>query len=125
MPPRVWKVRQAAGAAGCGQGLWRFRAAGGPALQTLLMASAASCHSIPQVVIHSLEDAHEEIDRAISAALLHSKPCYICVCCNLACGCCRPAHRGVPAEPSDVAIMDGELPGLCSTTAVLPAHHTL
>jgi TPP-dependent 2-oxoacid decarboxylase len=35
------------------------------------------------VVIHNLDDAHEEIDRAISAALFHSKPCYICVCCNL------------------------------------------
>ncbi|KAI3428523.1 hypothetical protein D9Q98_007346 [Chlorella vulgaris] len=37
-----------------------------------------------QVMIQSLEDAHEEIDKAISAALTHSKPVYICICCNLA-----------------------------------------
>lgn len=37
-----------------------------------------------QVVIHSLADAHEEIDKAISSAVFHSKPVYICVCCNLA-----------------------------------------
>ena len=40
----------------------------------------------PQVVIHSLADAHEQIDKAISAALFHSKPAYICVSCNLAGG---------------------------------------
>ena len=39
-----------------------------------------------QVVIHSLADAHEEVDKAISAAVFHSKPVYICVCCNLAGG---------------------------------------
>ena len=37
-----------------------------------------------QVVIHSLEDAHEQIDTAIGAALRHSKPAYICISCNLA-----------------------------------------
>lgn len=42
-----------------------------------------SCPPI-QVVIHSLADAHEEVDKAISAAIFHSKPVYICVCCNLA-----------------------------------------
>lgn len=48
----------------------------------------------PQVFIHSLADAHEEVDKALSAALTHSKPVYICVCCNLAGAsgagaCCR------------------------------------
>ena len=38
------------------------------------------------MVIHSLSRAHEEIDRAISAALHNSKPVYICVACNLAGG---------------------------------------
>lgn len=36
-----------------------------------------------QVVIQDLDDAHELIDKAISAALVNSKPVYICVCCNL------------------------------------------
>ena len=37
-----------------------------------------------QVVIRSLNTAHELIDRAISAALHHSKPAYICIATNLA-----------------------------------------
>ncbi len=49
-----------------------------------------------QVMIHSLANAHEQIDQALSAALHYSKPVYICVSCNLAgaagprelCVCC-------------------------------------
>jgi pyruvate decarboxylase len=37
-----------------------------------------------QEVIRSLDEAHEQIDRALSAAVKHSKPAYICICCNLA-----------------------------------------
>jgi pyruvate decarboxylase len=48
-----------------------------------------------QVVIHSLADAHEEIDKAISAAVFHSKPVYICVCCNLA-GLHHPSFDSSP-----------------------------
>lgn len=36
-----------------------------------------------QVVIRALHSAHELIDRAISAALHHSKPAYICIATNL------------------------------------------
>lgn len=39
------------------------------------------------MVIHTLANAHEQIDLALSAALEHSKPVYICVACNLAGGC--------------------------------------
>lgn len=37
-----------------------------------------------QVVISNLDNAHELIDRAISAALVNSKPVYISIACNLA-----------------------------------------
>jgi len=37
-----------------------------------------------QVVISDLDRAHEQIDHAISSALLNRKPVYISVCCNLA-----------------------------------------
>ena len=36
------------------------------------------------MVIQSLDTAHEQIDAALSAAVQHSKPVYVCVCCNLA-----------------------------------------
>lgn len=35
-------------------------------------------------MVNNIEDAHEEIDRAISTALKESKPVYISVSCNLA-----------------------------------------
>lgn len=50
---------------------------------------------LPQVVIHSLPDAHEELDKAISAALRHSKHVYICICCNLA-GLHHPSFDSSP-----------------------------
>lgn len=34
--------------------------------------------------MNNLEDAHEQIDRAISTALKESKPVYISISCNLA-----------------------------------------
>lgn len=34
--------------------------------------------------MNHLEDAHEEIDKAISTALKESKPVYISISCNLA-----------------------------------------
>ncbi|KAL1219552.1 Pyruvate decarboxylase 1 [Cardamine amara subsp. amara] len=37
-----------------------------------------------QAVVNNLEDAHEEIDKAISTALKESKPVYISISCNLA-----------------------------------------
>ncbi|KAG0568404.1 hypothetical protein KC19_6G017200, partial [Ceratodon purpureus] len=43
-----------------------------------------------QAIINCLDDAHELIDRAISACLLESKPVYISVSCNLA-GVIHPA----------------------------------
>ncbi|KAK4355974.1 hypothetical protein RND71_024945 [Anisodus tanguticus] len=36
-----------------------------------------------QSVVNNLEDAHEQIDRAISTALKESKPVYISISCNL------------------------------------------
>ncbi|XP_028784740.1 pyruvate decarboxylase 1-like [Neltuma alba] len=36
-----------------------------------------------QAVVNNLEDAHEQIDRAISTALRESKPVYISISCNL------------------------------------------
>lgn len=35
-------------------------------------------------MVNNLEDAHEQIDRAISTALKESKPVYISISCNLA-----------------------------------------
>ena len=35
-------------------------------------------------MINNLEDAHEQIDKAISTALKESKPVYISISCNLA-----------------------------------------
>jgi pyruvate decarboxylase len=36
-----------------------------------------------QAVVNNLDDAHEQIDTAISTALKESKPVYISVSCNL------------------------------------------
>ncbi|KAL8465352.1 hypothetical protein ACS0TY_034737 [Phlomoides rotata] len=36
-----------------------------------------------QAIVNNLEDAHEQIDRAISTALMESKPVYISISCNL------------------------------------------
>lgn len=36
-----------------------------------------------QVVVNNLDDAHEQIDTAISTALKESKPAYISISCNL------------------------------------------
>ena len=36
-----------------------------------------------QEVVNNLEDAHEQIDTAISIALKESKPVYISISCNL------------------------------------------
>ncbi len=48
-----------------------------------------------QVIIQSLDNAHELLDKAISAALVNSKPAYICVCCNLA-GLCHSTFERTP-----------------------------
>jgi len=48
-----------------------------------------------QVVIKSLDTAHELIDRAIAAALRNSKPVYISVACNLA-GLHHPSFAKAP-----------------------------
>ncbi len=36
-----------------------------------------------QAVVNNLDDAHEQIDTAISTALKESKPAYISISCNL------------------------------------------
>jgi pyruvate decarboxylase len=36
-----------------------------------------------QAVVNNLEDAHEQIDTAISTAIKESKPVYISISCNL------------------------------------------
>jgi TPP-dependent 2-oxoacid decarboxylase len=38
---------------------------------------------ISQAVVNNLEDAHEQIDTAISTAIKESKPVYISISCNL------------------------------------------
>jgi len=48
-----------------------------------------------QVVIQNLSSAHELIDVALAAALHHSKPVYVCVCCNLA-GLVHPSFARPP-----------------------------
>ncbi|VAH25988.1 unnamed protein product [Triticum turgidum subsp. durum] len=48
--------------------------------QELRCFTPAACY---QAVVNSLDDAHEQIDKAISTALKESKPVYISVSCNL------------------------------------------
>ncbi|KAF8680725.1 hypothetical protein HU200_045566 [Digitaria exilis] len=48
--------------------------------QELRCFQPVTCH---QAVVNNLDDAHEQIDRAISTALRESKPVYISVSCNL------------------------------------------
>jgi len=49
--------------------------------QQLRCFKEVTCH---QVVIQHIEEAHRQIDQAISAALIYHKPVYIEVCCNIA-----------------------------------------
>ncbi|KAK4799683.1 hypothetical protein SAY86_025048 [Trapa natans] len=49
--------------------------------QELRCFQTVTCH---QAVVNNLEDAHEQIDTAISTALKESKPVYISISCNLA-----------------------------------------
>ncbi|KAL0719784.1 hypothetical protein Bca4012_069108 [Brassica carinata] len=49
--------------------------------QELTCFEAVTCY---QAVVNNLEDAHEQIDKAISMALSESKPVYINISCNLA-----------------------------------------
>ncbi|PWA43533.1 thiamine pyrophosphate (TPP)-dependent enzyme [Artemisia annua] len=49
--------------------------------QELRCFQTVTCY---QVVVNNLEDAHEQIDTAISTALKESKPVYISIGCNLA-----------------------------------------
>ncbi|XBI88488.1 hypothetical protein VPH35_026453 [Triticum aestivum] len=48
--------------------------------QELRCFQPVTCH---QVVINNLDDAHEQVDKAIATALRESKPVYISVACNL------------------------------------------
>ncbi|GAX76913.1 hypothetical protein CEUSTIGMA_g4359.t1 [Chlamydomonas eustigma] len=48
--------------------------------QQLRCFKEVTCH---QVVIQHIEEAHRQVDHAISAALIHCKPVYIQVCCNI------------------------------------------
>ncbi|XP_047319823.1 pyruvate decarboxylase 2-like [Impatiens glandulifera] len=49
--------------------------------QELRCFQTVTCY---QAVVNNLEDAHEQIDTAISTALKESKPVYISIACNLA-----------------------------------------
>ncbi|KAL8154250.1 hypothetical protein V2J09_012010 [Rumex salicifolius] len=49
--------------------------------QELRCFQTVTCH---QAVVNNLDDAHEQIDTAISTALKESKPVYISIGCNLA-----------------------------------------
>ncbi|TVU21718.1 hypothetical protein EJB05_31373 [Eragrostis curvula] len=49
--------------------------------QELRCFQTVTCY---QAVVNNLEDAHEQIDNAISTALKESKPVYISISCNLA-----------------------------------------
>ncbi|XP_078447633.1 pyruvate decarboxylase 1-like [Wolffia australiana] len=60
--------------------------------QELRCFQTVTCH---QAVVNNLEDAHEEIDRAISTALKKSKPVYLSVSCNL----CTIPHPTFNCEP--------------------------
>ncbi|KAI4968239.1 hypothetical protein ZWY2020_005351 [Hordeum vulgare] len=48
--------------------------------QELRCFQPVTCH---QVVINNLDDAHEQVDKAIATALRESKPVYISIACNL------------------------------------------
>ncbi|KAK2643523.1 hypothetical protein Ddye_025286 [Dipteronia dyeriana] len=48
--------------------------------QELRCFQTVTCY---QAVVNNLEDAHEQIDKAISTALMQSKPVYISISCNL------------------------------------------
>ncbi|KAK1587038.1 hypothetical protein Q3G72_008820 [Acer saccharum] len=48
--------------------------------QELRCFQTVTCY---QAVVNNLEDAHEQIDKAISTALMLSKPVYISISCNL------------------------------------------
>eukprot|EP00898_Chlorokybus_atmophyticus_P007340 jgi/Chlat1/7607/Chrsp64S07108 len=51
--------------------------------------------TVDQVVINSVEDAYELIDRAFSSALFYSRPVYISVSCNIA-GLTHPHFAKLP-----------------------------
>nr|CAB3459057.1 unnamed protein product [Digitaria exilis] len=61
--------------------------------QELRCFQPVTCH---QAVVNNLDDAHEQIDRAISTALRESKPVYISVSCNLP-GMPHPTFTAEPA----------------------------
>ncbi|KAF3536538.1 hypothetical protein F2Q69_00018243 [Brassica cretica] len=75
--------------------------------QELRCFQTVTCH---QAVVNNLEDAHEQIDKAISTALKESKPVYISISCNLAAtphptfirdpniGCCNELNAGYAAD---------------------------
>lgn len=52
-----------------------------------------------QLVISDLDHAHEKVDRAVSQALLHSRPVYLSVSCNLA-GNTHPSFAKTPVPYS-------------------------
>ncbi|XBJ05900.1 hypothetical protein VPH35_024594 [Triticum aestivum] len=60
--------------------------------QELRCFQLVTCH---QVVINNLDDAHEQVDKAIATALRESKPVYISVACNLP-GVSHPTFFGNP-----------------------------
>ncbi|GAB4814493.1 hypothetical protein N2152v2_001539 [Parachlorella kessleri] len=61
-------------------------------LQELECFKPVTCE---QVMIHCLDNAHELLDKAISAAVVNSKPVYICASCNLT-GRCHPSFDRTP-----------------------------
>ncbi|KAF3613608.1 Pyruvate decarboxylase 3 [Capsicum annuum] len=74
--------------------------------QELRCFQTVTCY---QAVVNNLEDAHEQIDRAIATALKESKPVYISISCNL------------PAIPHPTFSRD-PIPFCLSPRYVLPYH---
>lgn len=68
-----------------------------------------------QVVIKHLDDAHEQLDRAIAAALRQRKPVYINIACNLG-GAVHPSFARSPIPFSIVPKASGTPPSVPLTS---------
>ncbi|KAH0849549.1 hypothetical protein HID58_096295 [Brassica napus] len=66
--------------------------------QELTCFEAVTCY---QAVVNNLEDAHEQIDKAVSMALSESKPVYISISCNLA----ATPHPTFRSDPKSIIFL--------------------
>ncbi|KAH9607530.1 hypothetical protein KSS87_017460 [Heliosperma pusillum] len=73
--------------------------------QELRCFQTATCY---QAVVNNMDDAHEEIDRAISTALKESKPVYISIACNLS-AIPHPTFSRVPVPFSRTTRLSNKL----------------